>query len=146
LAEAPRQDYYNISFLKKEILESSSDSLKDYLSGSNYDKYCKVKEISKNNLRYEFIPVIKQLSTLLDEDYKSFENYISSLYDNISELPTFAALELSDYANENQDFRKAKMYAEIALEQSTNEFNKSIIQEKIRKFDWIMKYKSSLIN
>ena len=62
-----------------------------------------------------------------------------------SELATYTALKFSDYANQNQDFEKAKIYAEVALNGCTNVFNAKIIEQKVKKYDWILKYKDTLI-
>ena len=88
----------NIELLKKLV--------KEYLNGSDYDKYYILRSINKSTNNYWLFPVLITLTERLEENYNFFLEKLNMNIRVNNYESSYAMLKLSEYMLENFDFAK----------------------------------------
>ena len=144
------EELYSFLFASKpnrklELLSSTrislinNGSIKNYVIGSEFDRYTILKELNLQSYDYSSIPLMIELSRSLKEDYhlfiKIFEN---NLYVK-DEISSYAVLKLSEYMSQNFDYVRARKMAGFALRYRSNVDLLKLTEENSKKSEWFFK-------
>ncbi|NOX18872.1 MAG: hypothetical protein GXO87_11395 [Chlorobi bacterium] len=134
---APSIYYTNLASLRLFLLNEYPLKLKEYLQGSDFDKYNILKNtLSVKNLYYT-IPVLINLSKRLRENYKIFIRKLSNIKFNSSPSSVNAAFVLSEYALANGDLQLSKKFSAAAVNNNRMpEIAQALIENK-EMINWI---------
>ncbi len=133
--QKPSLTYKSIAAVRLLLLRKSKEVLKDYLTGSIFDKYQILYNQTKNIFDLELLPVLISLSESLNENYNLFKNKYFKL-----ELKNFSATtlnQLSEFSYRNYDFENAIKFDKLALKIEKNIFRKQRISEHLNKTLWV---------
>jgi len=121
-------------------------TIKEYVTGSDFDKYVILKKINSDNYEYSTIPLMIDLSTLLNEDYEFFLNNFKQNFDVKDELSSYAVYKLSLYSLSNFDFVTARKLAGLALRYKDNPNLTELLKSNFTKTDWFAKNGEKVFN
>ena len=114
-------------------------TVREYVTGSNFDKYLILKKLNSKAYNYATLPLMLDLSTLLEEDYQLFlENFNDNFVVN-DETSAYAVYAISVYMLRNFDYLNAKKYAALALRYKGNPNLTELLNEQFKKADWFAK-------
>ena len=133
----PSPYYYSLARIRAKLLELNK--LRDYISGSSFNKYSILQGIYNNRIDAFAIPVMINLSKSLDQSYSSFIKSINSrkiLDDNTS---AYSYYSLALYSISNIDMVAAEEFMKKALEKSTDGDFKKIMETELMKIIWLKK-------
>lgn len=147
--EKASEIYHAISEVKPcrrfELLADTRISLlnngliRDYIYGSNYDKYNILKELSSVSYNYSAVPFMIELSKSLEESYKIFLLNFKITPEVKDELSCYAVYKLSEYMMKNSDFINARKFAGLSLRYKDNPNLYKLVNEHYLKTGWFVK-------
>lgn len=110
-----------------------------YIKGSNYDKYSALKVLNTKSYNYYSIPLMIDLSILLEEDYQEFlQNFENDLVvkDAIS---SYAVYKISEHMLKNFDYINARKMAGFALRYKGEPDLLKLTEEHYKKTEWFFR-------
>jgi len=126
--------YYLVDL--RSVLLNKENLLKDYLSGSNKEKFSLLKDLNKKNYIYSSVPVMVDLAKFLDEDYWTFiKQFDKTLFVN-NYLSAYGIFRLSEYMCENLDFNRARKMAALSLRLKDDYSLNLLLKENYKKLNW----------
>jgi hypothetical protein len=114
-------------------------TIENYVSGSDYDKYSILKELNSKAYNYSSIPLMIDLSTSLEEDYRAFLQYFENDLVVKDELSSYAVYKISEYMLNNFDFINARKMAGLALRYKGNVNLLKLTEEHYKKTEWFFR-------
>lgn len=121
-------------------------TIKEYVTGSDFDKYAMLKKLNSDNYEYSTIPLMIDLSTLLDEDYEFFLNNFKQNFEVKDELSSYAVYKLSLNSLNNFDFVTARKLAGLALRYRDNPNLTELLKSNFTKTDWFAKNSEKVLS
>lgn len=144
----PRLNFKALADLRLKLLSKGKGVLRNYLSGSELDKYEILKrELGKPGFE-SFVPTIIVLAKRMDKNYDSFIKYFSKLKfkKRDAETVAFALLKTAGYSFSNFDLLNSlKFLREVQSGNALKHFMNHIL-EKIDIINWINSNKEFLYN
>lgn len=134
--QKPGTRLYYISELRITLIEND-DMIYHYLKGSDYDKYQVLKELNKKTIHFESIPVMINLSRVLEEEYEVFIKQFDKTIYVTDFSSSYAVYSLSKYMLENLDFIKARKMAALAMRYNDNKSFNEVYKENFKRMNWI---------
>ena len=141
--EFPNRRLYYLSLIRIALIERGK--VKDYLNGSNFDKYSILLDLNKNGYDYTSLPVIIDLSEALDENISLFKEKINKKFTVNDYNSSYAAYRLSGYLLKNNDFENAKRFAGLSLRYNNDKNFGTVLKENFDKADWFDNNADSLL-
>ena len=132
--EFPNRRLYYLSLTRRVLVERNR--IKDYLNGSDFDKYSILLDLNKGKYNYSSLPIIVTLSKSMDENITLFKDRISKKLTVTDYNSSYAAYRLSEYLLENFDFENAKRFARLSLRYTKDKNFNSILKENSDKAAW----------
>lgn len=120
--------------------------IKDYLKGSDFDKYLLLQEINAEEYSYFSIPFLIELSESLRESYTMF---LKNFEENITvddRYSGYAALRLSRHMLKNLDFINARKLAALSLRFKDDHLLKDFQNENYHKAEWFFFNAEKVLN
>jgi len=114
-------------------------TIENYVSGSDYDKYSILKELNSKAYNYSSIPLMIDLSTSLEEDYRAFLQYFENDLVVKDELSSYAVYKISEYMLNNFDYINARKMAGLALRYKGNVNLLKLTEEHYKKTEWFFR-------
>ncbi len=134
IVQNPGTTILYFSDLRKKLV--SKNLIKDYLTGSNSEKYSILKRINKGNYVYSSFPVLVSLSKVLDEDYSVFvKQFDKTLFIN-DYVSAYGIYVISQYMAENLDFSRARKMAGLSLRYNRDYNLNQLLKENYKKMNW----------
>jgi len=116
-----------------------NDLLKDYLTGSDFDKYEILKKLNSKSYYYSSISIMIELSKSLDENYNLFLNNFEKDFQVKDETSSYALLKLSEYMIQNFDFLRARKTAGFSVRYKNNLNLLEVTELNFQKADWFLR-------
>ena len=121
-------------------------TISEYVKGSDFDKYIILKKLNGKKYNYAIIPLMIDLSEMLDEDYKLFlENFKDNFQVN-NEISGYAVYKISVYMLRNFDYSNARKYAGLALRYKGNPNLTELFNEQFKKAEWFAKNSNRVLD
>jgi hypothetical protein len=140
----PGTTIYYLSDLRNVLV--NKNLIKDYLSGSNAEKYSILKELNKKSYIYSSFPVMINLSKTLDEDYSTFvKQFDKTMFIN-NFLAAYGTYCLSEYMAENSDLNRARKMAALSLRYTKNLNLNHLLEENNKKMNWLYQNSGNLMH
>jgi hypothetical protein len=117
----------------------NNGTIKDYVLGSDYDKYEILKELNINSYDYSSFLFMIEMSKRLEESYKSFLMNFKNNLDVTDETSCYAVYKLSKYMLKNSDFNNARKLASLALRYMEDPNLFTLVSEHNNKSEWFVK-------
>jgi len=114
-------------------------SIKNYVEGSDYDKYSILKVLNSKSYNYYSIPLMIDLSASLEEDYHEFLQNFENDLEVKDELSSYAIYKLSEYMLKNFDYLNARKIAGLALRYKGNSNLLKLTEENYKKTEWFFR-------
>ena len=114
-------------------------TIQEYVDGSDFDKYILLKKLNENKYEYASVPVMIDLSALLEEDYHLFLDNFKDNFAVVDEISSYAVYKISVYMLRNFDYMNARKYAGLALRYKGNPNLTELYYEQFKKADWFVK-------
>ncbi|MEJ2103061.1 MAG: hypothetical protein P8X47_00635, partial [Ignavibacteriaceae bacterium] len=121
-------------------------TVKEYVEGSDFDKYILLKKVNAKEYEYASIPLMIDLSISLNEDYNLFLEGFKQNFEVNDELSSFAIFRLSEYATSNFDFVTARRLASLAFRYKANPNLSDLLKNNISKTEWFVKNAEKVLN
>jgi hypothetical protein len=115
-------------------------TIENYVSGSDYDKYSILKELNSEAYNYSSIPLMIDLSTSLEEDYKMFLLNFENDLEVKDELSSYAVYKISEYMLKNFDYINARKMASFSLRYKGDANLLKLTEEHYKKTEWFFRY------
>lgn len=144
VVEFPNRRLYYLSLTRIALVESKK--IKDYLDGTDFDKYSILLDLNNGKYNYASLPIIIDLSRSVNESVSLFENRINKKFVVDSYISSYAAFKLSEYLMENFDFINAKKFAGLSLRYDKDKNFYSILKENLNKTEWFNKNANLLLD
>jgi len=112
--------------------------IRQYVTGSDFDKYNILKKLNSKSYVYPAIPLMIDLSKLLEEDYKSFLNNFKENFEVEDDLNSYAVYKISMYMLRNFDYLNARKLAGLALRYKGNPNLSELISDHFKKTEWFV--------
>ncbi|MGB5286970.1 MAG: hypothetical protein WBN42_00630, partial [Ignavibacteriaceae bacterium] len=90
-------------------------TIREYVTGSDFDKYIILQKLNSKSYIYCTIPLMIDLSVLLEEDYQSFLNNFKENFEVKDDLSSYAVYKISEYMLKNFDYINARKMAGFSL-------------------------------
>jgi hypothetical protein len=120
-------------------------SIKNYVEGSDYDKYSILKVLNSKSYNYYSIPLMIDLSASLEEDYHEFLQNFENDLEVKDELSSYAIYKLSEYMLKNFDYLNARKIAGLALRYKGNSNLLKLTEENYKKTEWFFKNAENIL-
>ena len=130
---------------KTRISLIQNGTVKEYVEGSDFDKYVLLKKMNEQKYEYASIPLIIDLSSSLNEDYNLFLENFKQNFEVNDELSSFAVFRLSQYAASNFDFVTARRLANLALRYKDNPNLSELLKNNVSKAEWFVKNANNVL-
>jgi hypothetical protein len=114
-------------------------TIKEYVTGSDFDKYVILKKLNSKFYNYATIPLMIDLSDLLDEDYYLFLDNFRDYFEVKDEISSYAVYKISEYMLSNFDYVNARKFAGLALRYKGNPNLTELFYEQFKKTEWFVK-------
>ena len=124
----------------------NAGTIKNYVSGSDYDKYTMLKELNSKSYNYSSIPLMIDLSVSLDEGYHAFLQNFKNHLEVKDELSSYTVYKLSEYMLKNFDYVNARKMAGFALRYKDNVNLLKLTEEHYKKTEWFLKNAKRIID
>ena len=121
-------------------------SIQNYVSGSDYDRYSILKDINSKAYNYSSVPLMIDLSSLLEEDYKMFLQNFENHLEVVDELSSYAVYKISEYMLKNFDYVNARKMAGFALRYRGDAKLLSLTEEHYKKTEWFLRNAKRIID
>jgi hypothetical protein len=151
-----REYYYYLSNAKPsrriELLANTrislveNGSIQNYVSGSDYDKYAILKKLNSKEYQYSSLPLMIDLSSSLEEEYRDFLLNFENHLEVKDELSSYAVYKLSEYMLKNFDYANARKMAGFALRYKGETNLLSLAEEHYKKTEWLFKNAKRIID
>lgn len=138
---------FNLVSLSKQRLKLlDKDLLKTYLEGDDSLKYTILINLNNDNLDYNLIPSILNLSKSMSINYKQvLKNFNKTfIIDNLES--SYAVYKLSEFMMANRDYANARKYSALALRYKNGNPFYFAIKQNFNKTTWFFNNADSLIN
>lgn len=135
--QKPSAYYYSLSKVRSMLLDDNR--LKEYISGSDFDKFLLLTELNGRKINSFAIPVLINLSEKLQQSYSSFIGYVESRNIWEDESADYSYYRLSQYSFWNGDLKRAEEYLLKSMDISTDKDAKRIGEKELRKIKWLRK-------
>ena len=144
IRQNPNRRLSYIANLRSALLRAGL--IKMYLTGSNYDKTYVLQMLNRKSYNYWSVPVMINLSSLVDEGYEVFLKKIDMNF-VVNNYPTsYAAFVSSKYMLANNDFVNANRMAHRSLRYNPDKNFKIILDEQYKKTRWFLKNGEPFLN
>ncbi len=137
LSAKPNRRLELLSSTRLSLLKNGT--LKNYVNGSDYDRYEILKKLNSKKYYYASIPLMIDLNESLKEDYHVFLSNFENNLEVKDEISSYAALKLSEYLLQNFDYVKARKMAGLALRYKSNFNLLKLTEENSKKTEWFLK-------
>ncbi len=137
----PNARYKNLAEIRMKLIVENK--IFEYLTGSDFDKYCILKSLNEERLFDASIPIMIELSERLDENINSFSSFLNGK--NIENLFSNSLYELSKYFMRNLEFGKSLKLAELSIRTCNENYRMSILKSHRKKVFWFLN-KHNLFN
>jgi hypothetical protein len=117
----------------------ANGNIRDYVTGSDYDKYAILKELNSKSYYYSSIPLMIYLSIALDEDYGAFLLNFSRHLEVKDEKSSYAVFKISEFKLKNLDFINANKMAALSIRYKGNTDLLKLTGEHYKKTGWFLK-------
>ncbi|MCW9098470.1 MAG: hypothetical protein OQJ93_13880, partial [Ignavibacteriaceae bacterium] len=124
----------------------NEETIQKYVSGSDFDKYLLLKKLNSKFYNYATIPLMIDLSALLEEDYHLFLDNFKDNFAVVDEISSYAVYKISVYMISNFDYANARKYAGLALRYKGNPNLTELYDEQFKKADWFVKNANRVFN
>ncbi|MCW8812000.1 MAG: hypothetical protein OQK65_00590, partial [Chlorobium sp.] len=124
----------------------NEETIQEYVSGSDFDKYLLLKKLNSKFYNYATIPLMIDLSALLEEDYHLFLDNFKDNFAVVDEISSYAVYKISVYMISNFDYANARKYAGLALRYKGNPNLTELYDEQFKKADWFVKNANRVFN
>ncbi len=135
MRQNPGRVLYYLSHLRLE-LSLKNVMLKEYLKGSEFDKYVILQKLNGNYYHYCSFPVLIVLSKALKEKYDIFLSQFTKSLTVTDYESSYAAYKLSQYVLEKLDFDKARKLAALSTRFKKDKNFDEVIQSNYEKMLW----------
>lgn len=134
-AERPNRLLSNISDLR---LRLSKDTLllKQYVAGTDIQKFEILKKINSVKIVYSSIPVLVELSRNLGQNYNKFIVGFNNEFRVEDYTSSYAMFKLSKYMMDNLDFSHANKIAKLSMNYNSDKNFNEILQANFEKANW----------
>ncbi len=140
----PREDYFNIAFIRLKMIEDSTISVADYLNSKNEERLKILTTLFDRDRTSEFIPSIIELLKVNEVQYSESIQLFENFEFHATERDEYAAFYLYNYALENSDFLRAEKFIEIAMAVGIKSSRNVVSQNKIKN-KWLLNNKDRII-
>jgi tetratricopeptide (TPR) repeat protein len=120
-------------------------TIDNYVSGSDYDKYSVLKKLNSQAYHYYSIPLMIDLSTSLEEDYRTFLQYFENDLVVKDEMSSYAVYKISEYMLNNLDYVNARKMAGLALRYKGNANLLKLTEEHYKKTEWFFRNAENIL-
>jgi len=124
---------------KTRIALLKDGRIKDYVSGSDYDKYVILKNLNSKTYDYSSIPIMIDLSNSLEENYHDFLLNFQNILEVKDEISSYAVYKISEYMQENFDYINARKMAGFALRYKDDANILILTEEHYKKTEWFLR-------
>ena len=124
---------------------NDTSTVKQYLEGSDFDKYLILKKINEKKYIYSSFPVMINLSSLLNEGYDLFIKDFDKPIEADDYLSSYAIYKLSVYMLDNLDYSNARKTAAMALRYVHDKNFNSILKDNYDKCEWILLHHNEVL-
>ena len=121
-------------------------SIREYVTGSDFDKYFILKKLNTKKYIYSTIPLMIDLSELLKEDYFLFLDNFNDNFEVKDEISSYAVYKISLYMLNNYDYANSRKLASLALRYKGNPNLSELLYEHLKKAEWAARYAEKVIS
>lgn len=144
IMQNPNRTLNYLSNVRKVLINEKQ--IREYLNGSDYDRYYILHSINRISTNYWTIPVLITLSKRLEEDYRFFlDNFNMNFHVNSYES-SYAMLQLSEYMLANFDVKNARRISTLSLGYNSDKDFSFILQEQFHKANWFYHNSKAILN
>ena len=118
-------------------LSADTSALKLYLEGINFDKSVILRKLNKKNYVYSSIPVVINLSEVLNENFSLFLKNFNKPLEAFNYISSYASYKISLYMLDNLDYKGARKITAMALRHRESENFMTILKYNYDKCEWI---------
>jgi hypothetical protein len=114
-------------------------TIKEYVKGSDFDKYTILKKLNSKNYVYAAIPLMIDLSVMLGENYNLFLENFKQNFEVKDEQSSYAVFKISQYSLSNFDIINARKLASLSLRYKNNPDLNEVLKSNFTKTDWFVR-------
>lgn len=142
--QQPNRTLNYLTNIRRELVRIKF--IKEYLNGSDYDKYFILQSVNSKVNNYWSFPVLISLSKQLEIDYKFFIEKLNMNITVNNYESSYAVFKLSEYMLQNYDFENARKFAGLALRYDKDENFRQILIEQFNKANWFHQNGQTILN
>ncbi len=136
LVQNPHIELTNEVLIRKTILKEDIDSLKLYFDKNEIQKYQKLLNMNKNEIKYFSIPLLLRLAKVNKQSIDELINRLKEKFTATDFISCYAAINISRAALYNFDYETAQYFAVQALYLEQSEDNSHSSVENLRLVNW----------
>ena len=121
-------------------------TIREYVTGSDFDKYSILKKLNSKNYVYSTIPLMIDLSAQLKEDYQLFLDNFKDNFEVKNEISSYAVYKISLYMLNNFDYANSRKLAGLALRYKGSQNLSELVNEHLKKAEWFTRNAEKVIS
>jgi hypothetical protein len=144
IRQNPARQFYYIASTRMALSRENS-ALKLYLNGSDFTKYYILKSYFARRNNFNFLPVMIDLSRILDEDYRLFISQFKHKLSDQTYESSYAFYKLSNYMLENMDFVNARKMSSLSIRYKEDINFNELLERNHMKIMWLQNNHETLL-